>query len=54
MKRLILTIIYLQIAWSQADPVDLQNQTSVDSVSADSAALVETALLSENDLTFEQ
>ena len=51
MKRLILTIIYLQIAWSQTDPADLQNQSLVDSVSADSASLVETSLLSENEVS---
>ena len=51
MKRLILTIIYFQIVWSQADSVSLQNQSLVDSVSADSASLVETALLSENDIS---
>lgn len=51
MKRLILTIIYIQIAWSQADPADLQNQSLVDSVSADSASLVETSLLSENEVS---
>ena len=49
MKRLILTIIYLQIAWSQTDPVDLQNQSLVDSVSADSASLVEATLTSEDE-----
>ena len=51
MKRLILTIIYLQIAWSQTDPADLQNQSLVDSVSADSASLVESSLLSENEVS---
>ena len=51
MKRLILTIIYFQIVWSQADSVSLQNQSLVDSVSADSASQVETALLSENDIS---
>tara|TARA_B100000941_G_scaffold287678_1_gene263253 strand:+ start:2411 stop:3172 length:762 start_codon:yes stop_codon:yes gene_type:complete len=51
MKRLILTIIYIQIAWSQADSLDLQNQSSIDSVSADSASQVESALLSDNEST---
>ena len=51
MKRLILTIIYFQITWSQADSVDLQDQSLIDSVSADSASLVETASLSENEIS---
>ena len=49
MKRLIITIIYLQIAWSQADSVNLQNQSLIDSVSADSVSLVETTLPSEDE-----
>ena len=48
MKRLIILIIYTQIAWTQTNPVDSQNQSSIDSVIVDSLSQDESTPLTDN------